>query len=158
MDDRYAAGLFDGEGYVRIARYRKPNSIHMRHQVFVGIGMAHRPIIEQLHIAYGGSLHMNRHDQRNPKNRIQFSCIWSSQIAVTFLRRIYPFTVVKRDQIELALALQEHIDQNPYKPGGSRGKRGAALREDRDEILRYREVLFHQITALKKFSYEPFTD
>ena len=158
MDNSYAAGLFDGEGYVRIGRWKKPNSIHIRYNTYAGIGMTHRPIIEQLHATYGGSLHMNRHDQRNQKYRIQFSCIWASQIASTFLRQIYPFTTVKKEQIEVALALQEHIDQNPYKPSGSYDKRGAAPREDRDEIMRYREELFHRITALKKLSYEPFTD
>lgn len=153
MDNGYVAGLFDGEGYVRIARYRKPNSSHVRYQVYAGIGMTHRPIIEQLYAAYGGSLHMNRHDERNPNHKIQFSCIWSSQKAVAFFHQIYPFTVIKKPEIEIALALQEHIDQTPYKATGKR-----TLREGHDDILKFREGLFHRITALKKFSYEPFTD
>ena len=153
MDNRYAAGLFDGEGYVRIARWKKPKTLHVRYQIFAGIGMTHKPIIEQFHKTYGGSLHMNRHDERNPRHKIQFSCILASQKAATFLRLIYPFSVVKKEQIDVALDLQEHIDFVPYKPTGSH-----SLREGYDEILKYREELFHRIISLRKLSYEPFTD
>ena len=154
MDDRYMAGLFDGEGYVRISRWKKPNTDHVRYQIFAGIGMTHLPIIEQIHETYGGSLHMNRHDKKNPNYKIQFSCIFASQKAATFLRHILPYTVVKSGQIKVALELQDHIDNTPYKRTKIRG----ALRENHDEILTYREKLFHHIISLRKRRYLAFTD
>ncbi len=152
MDDRYVAGLFDGEGYVRIARWAKPNSIHLRHAVYAGIGMTYCPIIEAISREFGGYVYSNRHDLRNPNSRIQF--VWSvgSQIAAAFLRRIQPHTIVKRDEIDIAITLQDHIDQNPYI---SAGRNHMHERKGREELLAYREDLFHRITALKKRSFPP---
>ncbi len=152
MDDRYAAGLFDGEGYVRIARWAKPGSKHIRYQVIGGIGMTHRPVIEALREAYGGSVNMNRHDLRNKNHRIQFTWHVGSQIACDFLRRVMPHLVVKREEAEIALALQEHIDTNPYVSAGRN-----ALRDDRTDIIAHRESLYRKISALKKRSFPPLT-
>jgi hypothetical protein len=152
MDDRYAAGLFDGEGYVRIARWEKPNSMHIRYQIFMGIGMCFYPVIKMLSDQYGGTINENRHDLRNPKNRIQFNWKLASQKAAAFLRRIEPYSVVKQDEINVALQLQEHIDNNPYIPTG---KNHEYERKDRAQILEYREKLYKQITLLKKRSFPP---
>lgn len=145
MDIRYAAGLFDGEGMVRIGRWAKPDSTHVRYQIRVTIGMSHRPVIESLHKQFGGSLHNNRHDLRNPKNRIQFNWIASSQAAVKFLRKVLPHLVVKREEAEIAIALQEHIDAN--RP----------TLKTREALFAYRENLYQRITALKKRAYPPLT-
>lgn len=158
MDDRYVAGLFDGEGYVRIARYKPSGSSHIRYAIHLGIGMTHRPVIEALQAEYGGSLHENRHDLRKPGNRIQFYWIAGSRVGAAFLRRVLPYLIVKREEAEIALLLQEHIDANPYKPTG-RPKKGETKkpREGLAEILAYRDDLFDRITALKKRSYPSLT-
>ena len=154
MDDRYAAGLFDGEGYVRITKWKKPNSTHIRYAIFGGIGMSHRPIIEALQAEYGGTLSMNRHDLRKSVNRIQFTWTFASQVGASFLRRIHPYSVVKREEIELALKLQDHIDNNPYI---SAGRNHMDERPNKEAINAYREDLHLQITALKKRSFPPLT-
>lgn len=154
MDDRYVAGLFDGEGYIRISKWKKPNSTHIRYQLFGGIGMTHRPIIEALHAEYGGTLHQNRHDLRKSVNRIQFTWTFASQQGATFLRRILPYSVVKREEIELALQLQAHIDDNHYLPAG---RNHMDERPDRVEIFAYRDILHDKIRDLKKRSYPPLT-
>lgn len=154
MDDRYVAGLFDGEGYVRITKWRKPGSSHIRYAIFGGIGMSHRPVIEMLHKEYGGCLNENRHDLRKAVNRIQFTWTFASQIGATFLRRIHPFSVVKKDEIEIALLLQDHIDANRYVPAG---RNHMDERPNRDEIYAYRDDLFTRITALKKRSFPSLT-
>jgi len=150
MNDIYAAGLFDGEGYVRIARWQKPNSPHIRWQVMAGIGMTHRPVIEALAAAYGGSLHNNRHDLRSDKNRIQFGWVVASQIAASFLRRVLPHLIVKKDQAELALKLQASIDEYRHKLGG-----GHRCHERREEIREYRETLCRMIYDAKHVSFDP---
>ncbi len=152
MDDRYAAGLFDGEGYVRIARWQKPGTRHIRYQLVLGIGMTHRPIIEALCKQYGGSINMNRHDLRKKTYRIQYTWAASSQIGAAFLRRILKHMVVKKDEALVALAFQRHIDENPYVHVGP-----VAMREDHDKIIAHREKLFQEITALKKRSYPTLT-
>jgi hypothetical protein len=147
MDIRYVAGLFDGEGMVSIIKWVKPESTHTRYQVRISIGMTHWPVIEALKARfYGrGSLHQNRHDLRNPAHRIQFTWIAVSQDAAMCLREMLPYLIVKRDEAELALELQEHIDAN--RP----------TLATRDDIIAHRDDLFQRITALKKRSYPPLT-
>ena len=58
--------------------------------------------------------------------------------------------MVKRDEIDIAIALQDHIRCNPYIPPG-RGK----VRENREELFAYREKLYLEILALKKRSFPP---
>ncbi len=63
MDDqartpKYIAGLFDGEGYIRIFKKSKKN--HVGYYISAGIGMCHRPTIEAFHEKFGGSLDRQR--------------------------------------------------------------------------------------------------
>lgn len=144
LDDRYAAGIFDGEGYVRIAKWAKPNSIHVRYQLFVGIGMNFLPVIQALKDTYGGALSVNRHSARNPIHRDQFVWNVSSQKAAAFLRSVLPHLIVKRAEVELALQLQASVDEWKHKLGHHH-----ALHPRRDEVFAEREALARRITELK---------
>jgi hypothetical protein len=152
LTDSYVAGLFDGEGMIRITKWRKPNSSHIRYALYGRIGMSYLPVIEALKLNYGGSLSENRHDLRNPKNRIQFNWTIASQGAASFLRRIQPYSVVKRDEIAVALELQANIDDNPYI---SPGRNHMNERPNRESLYAIRDGLFQKITALKKRSFAP---
>lgn len=157
MNLQYVAGLFDGEGYVRISRWEKPNSSHIRYALVVGINMTYRPIIEMLHADFGGGLHSHRYDLRNPKQRCGFCWNVGSQLAASFLRKIQPFTIVKKDQVDFALEFQAHMDDNPYTSVG-RAKRGEQepLREGREQLLAFREDCFQRLMAMKKETFTPF--
>lgn len=148
MLDAYAAGLFDGEGVVRIDRWEKPNSNHVRYQVVAAIGMNYQPVIAELHDTYGGYFGENRHDLRGPNNRIQFCWRVASQKAVSFLRRVHPFLIVKRDQTELALLLQDNIDKYRHKLGNQ-----YQSHPERDAIFAERAEWAKQISELKKVSF-----
>lgn len=157
MNLQYVAGLFDGEGYVRISRWEKPNSIHIRYALVAGINMTYRPIIEMLHADFDGGLHSNRYDLRNPKQRCGFCWVVGSQLAASFLRKIQPYVLVKKDQIDLALEFQDHMDDSPYTSVG-RSKRGEQqpLRKGRDDLLAFREDCFQRILTMKKEMFTPF--
>jgi hypothetical protein len=59
--------------------------------------------------------------------------------------------MIKKEQAEVALQLQEHIDSTPYiRPG-----RKKVLRQGGEAINTYREGLYHQIKELKKQSFPP---
>jgi hypothetical protein len=152
MDDAYAAGLFDGEGYVRCAVWHKPNSTHVRYQVIAGIGVTYRPVIEALQEKYGGSLNENRHDLRNPNNRIQFTWHIASQTAAAFFRLVLPHLIIKREQVELALRLQESIDAHPRLANQYK------VHPDRDRIREERALLAAEIKRLKKVAYPSLVD
>lgn len=150
LDIRYIAGLFDGEGYIRIARFKPPKSNHIRYALYGGINMCHRPIIEAVHQRFGGFL--GGKDTRAP-NRILFGVVWGSQQAARVLREIKPYSIVKLPEIEVALEFQKHIDDRPYKPTGKRG----VFREDREQIIIEREEMFQRILALKKYTFPAIT-
>lgn len=152
MNDAYAAGLFDGEGYVRVSKWQKKDSPHIRYQVIAGIGMTYRPIIEKLHRAYGGSINQNRHDLRSPNHRVQYTWHIASQIASEFFEKVAPYLIVKKEEVLLAQKLQANINKYRFKLGCH-----YAFHPERDEIFAYRADLAAQISALKKKTFPLLT-
>lgn len=149
MKDEYFSGLFDGEGYIRIAKWSKPNSTHVRYQLYGGINMTNRPVIEAVHTEYGGMFYLPKEEVRYGKNRPLFSWIITSRVAAATIRRFLPYSIVKREEIEVALKFKESIDGNPYIPAGGKGSK-LYYRENREELMAYREELYQQINILKK--------
>ncbi len=149
MHDSYWAGLFDGGGWVRISGY-KPNkkSNHTRYQIMMGITMTHRPVLELIHQEFGGSFSTPKTPPKNPNHRNSYGWTLASQKAVVFLKRIRPYSIVKAKEIDVALELQRHIDENPYHPG--------VVQPNRQELLNYRQLLCLEIRALKKQDFNPF--
>lgn len=145
MDIAYAAGLFDGEGMVRIARYKIPNSINTRYQVITMIGMTHEPVIRALCKAFGGSVHCNDHSKRNAKHRPQWCWYLSSRMALAFLQSIRPHLIVKAGEADIAIALQSNIDEFKFKLGNRFN-----LHERRDEIFAWREARYRELMVLKR--------
>src|SRR5882762_7888852 len=99
MNMHYAAGIFDGEGYVYIFKKRvgsKPN--HVGYYISAGITMCHYPTIKAFHDKFGG--HLNSGSERvNPKHRPQFMWGTANQVAAKFLRAIRPYILLKADEI-----------------------------------------------------------
>lgn len=141
LDLRYVAGLFDGEGYVYI--FKKSRQGHVGYYLSAGITMTHRPILEQLHQQFGGHLNGNRTYEQNPNHRTQFHWGLANSVAGNFIRLIQPFSIVKLDQIDLGLALQDHIDLIGYPK-----------KEQREEVRAFREDLFQKCKAMKKIEFE----
>lgn len=146
MDDKYAAGLFDGEGFIRINHQVIKTSNHIRYNLYGGINMTYRPIIEKLYEEYGGSLHSR---PATPPNRALFGWVIASQTAASFLRRVRPYLVVKAAEADLALEFQHNIDSNPNCGGGRK--------PNRQDLLNFRDDLYLRIKALKKPIFEPFS-
>lgn len=151
MNIAYVAGLFDGEGYIRIATRRK-NANHLRMQLYAGIGMTYRPVIEELQRSFGGSRSCNDHSKRNPKHRPQH--VWNvcSVQAAQFLRKIYPFLSVKREEVKLALEFQDSIDQWRGKLGN---RNPASYTDARAAVWAYRLDLANRMSELKHVRYDP---
>lgn len=152
MNIHYIAGIFDGEGFVYIFRKQlrsKPN--HTGYYISTGVNMCHHPTIKALYDQFGGHIN-NGSARKNPKHRPLFAWGMANQKAAQFLRIIRPFVTIKAAEIDVALALQDHIDQTPYL---SPGKNPMAERANRGEILAYRETLYQQCKELKSYSFTP---
>lgn len=130
-DLAWAAGFFDGEGFVTIGRRNtKINGKEYKgHYLRVGINhVAPEPIYE-MHKLFGGKVQSGHKTQGNRKPR--FRWIVSTRNAANVLKQLMPYLRNKNKAAELGLEFQATIVDKPYKvdPG----------------ILLYREMLKHEL-------------
>lgn len=98
----YMIGFFDGEGYVGIGRGHR-DSYHLR----LAVTNSNFGILKMYNNIYGGNIRpkSNKYSQEYHKN------IWLWEIfnndVLIFLRKIYPYTKVKKEQIFYAIKFQE---------------------------------------------------
>jgi transposase len=123
----YAAGFFDGEGYVGVVRYQRNGAMCLRCTVTNN----NRPVLEMFRTTFGGSI--RRPD--GPGDGGKRSWVWclTSGAAVAFLSAIAPHVVVKQPQVEAALTY----------PLGALGRRVSA--DDRAKRL----DLYYRLKGLK---------
>lgn len=142
LDVRYAAGLFDGEGWVTICKQMVKNRPDARYQLVVGIGMVHRPIIEAMRETFGGNIFSKK---RSPgqSERTRDGHTWrvSSEPAAEFLKRVLPHLIVKRDEAELALSFQKHVSLN---------RSNIFKGINREGLIAEREEIYLQLRAMKR--------
>lgn len=150
LDLHYVAGLFDGEGWVRIERYQPKVRKTPRYVVIAGIAMTYKPVMEMIHQQFGGHLYGDDGFRRKyHKNRTIYRWAVSSQSATRFLTTIAPLLIVKREQADLSLELQAHIAEFKSKMVGS-----AVDTDFKNEIYAHRQRLADRVTALKKVNYD----
>ena len=115
VPDAYFAGLFDGEGYISTNLYRREGHLD-RITLTVGISMTTPAPLRLIHDRFGGNLFC--YARPNPKHRPLHQWVITSTRAAKFLTAIQPLLIVKRLESELALTLQENIDQWHHKLAG----------------------------------------
>ena len=129
----YLAGLFDGDGCVFINNHRSlPHG--SKHELTVSIGNNNKDVMDWIicQLRYG---HVS-------KCRTAYNWKCTKKKAIDFLTAIYPFSIIKRKEIELALRFIEYINyQNKirlHKPRHKRGGTAPHTKEVIDEIEKYR--------------------
>jgi len=135
----YYAGLFDGEGTVRIVKVARKEPTY---SVWVSINMCDAIMLKELFYVFGGSFY--HYDSKNSKHRDLYSWIITTKKAYNFLKEIYPYAVIKKEQIRLALELQENI----FACKGNR-KYGTPHKR---ETIRYRERMRKRMKKMKHIS------
>lgn len=153
----YVAGLFDGEGWVRVhtpgVRVSGDITVKTRrfpsYQVIAGIAMTHKPVLLAIRDQFGGILTGDDYYRRkNAKNRTIYRWKVASKSAYAFLAAIRPFAVVKLEQVELALELQAHIITHKADMVGPWSD--DAYKEG---ITAHRRNIAERITLLKKVNF-----
>jgi len=129
----WAAGFFDGEGYVTIQRRIHPKG-YIGHYLRVGINhVAPEPLIEMQRI-FGGRIEKQNPESvsgnRHPRHRWTLS---TSQAAEA-LKQMMPYFRNKQNVASLALDFQQTIQSNKQKLS--------------EEVYAKRELLKDQITKL----------
>nr|WP_292451015.1 hypothetical protein [Methylibium sp.] len=99
----YAAGLIDGEGCVRLQRQTTKRTF----TVVVQVSMSDKAkaLLTSMRETFGG--HLYAQDFKRPEWATQTTWRINGASAAVFLRRIRPFLILKREQAEIALALDD---------------------------------------------------
>lgn len=113
MTPAYLAGLFDGEGSIRIQSYGGTNF-----KVRCCLVNCHLPVMRAIVAAYGGRFHVRSARALQKNHRQSFAIQWDgTQIVERLLRTIQPFAIIKRAEIDVVL--------NEFIPQMQSGTRGA---------------------------------
>lgn len=98
MKDAYFAGLFDGEGCVRINRRQRGK--YIEHIQFYTLSQKDGRIIDWIVRNYGGFVHYGKSSEyRKPV----FTWIVTNKKGREIMKRILPFLIYKKDQVEKTL-------------------------------------------------------
>jgi hypothetical protein len=140
--DAYAAGLFDGEGHIAIVFSKGSGEGKDKYPRFflqVSMSQNSKEAVEWLSENYGGSIRFvkgKRSYDRGTYQRWNWSL--STNQAALFLKTIFPYTLIKSDEIKIAIEFQETMD-----PTRGRGRTPA-------QIIEFRRDCFDRIRACRK--------
>lgn len=98
----YCAGFFDGEGCVCISVWNK-----QRQGTGLSVQMTQtkREILDIIQESFGGTIYVSREKRLNSADC--YYLMLRSNIGLNFLKAIKPYAVVKKPQIDLAIAYRE---------------------------------------------------
>lgn len=145
-DLAYAAGFFDGEGAVMIWRRHSSGEIDKKgrpyHRLHVSITQTNKVPLEWMQARFGGSIHVkNANPGTNEKPSWHWMC--SSQAAIDMLVQIYPYVVMKRERIDVAIEFRQLVALNVAK-----GTKGWTAIDD--ELWSKREDCRNRLRKLNK--------
>jgi hypothetical protein len=100
----YIAGLFDGEGCVRI---KHANQGGNSYYVIAHITNTNREMLEKVELYFGG----NTRIQEKGRNKIVYNWSLSSSEAVDFLKTLSPFLIEKLEQAKVAIYFHERKEK-----------------------------------------------
>jgi hypothetical protein len=104
----YAAGLFDGEGCIQIARQKHARGRNKKaYFMLVTLTMVDPLLPSWLHRGFGGTLFLSRLSRKNPAHRDAW--FWSAcgANALHFLEVVGPFMRQKKPQADVAIDYQK---------------------------------------------------
>ncbi len=113
MNDAYAAGLIDGEGYVGI------QSSGGSYQVRLKIAMTDKglPALQRMLRLYGGKINCEPKTS-DPKRRDVHCWRITGVAAADVIRQLRPHLAVKAAPADIALQFQQMVDAAPRLPNG----------------------------------------
>lgn len=109
----YIAGFFDGEGYIQIAKKAPNSKSGAPYWLVASMANTHRGVLDEIAKITGGNVVFHngvKRGQHHPHYRLTF---YSLQ-ALTFLKVIQPYLIIKREEADLAIAFCEHLKSKHY--------------------------------------------
>lgn len=138
--DAYAAGLFDGEGCMRINhRIRKSNlnskTVYHEYSELVTISQRDGRMIDWLKENYGGNCYLiSRKNHERFSSEPIYAWIATNSQARNFMQKILPYLIYKKDQVAEALKLRVNERR---------------IRQEPKELI-FREEIMAEVKRLKK--------
>ena len=113
VEKAYLAGFLDGEGHIGITKAQTPRTggTHT-HMVIVTVSNTYLPLMEKLQRRWGGTLVKRKACKTSEK--IIGNLRWSSRAAAAVLHELEPYIVVKKQQLEIALAFADELANREY--------------------------------------------
>ncbi len=105
----YLAGFIDGEGCIRLVahnKYRARANRHPSYHLSFGLANKHLPTLQWMQKRFGGSIHLKSRLNKNAAIAWEYR-LSARPYLTSLLTGIAPYSKVKRDQVELALAFLE---------------------------------------------------
>lgn len=136
----YLAGFFDGEGCVYISKHKgKKNNPY--YAVRLTIANTYKPVIDLIEEAFDGFTQRTS-AEKSDNQRSAFACeIYRKDKIKEFIKMILPYTIVKKEQLIMALEFLEHMDIS------------VSGKEVPKQIIDYREDLVNRIKKNKIYAY-----
>ena len=147
LDLAYVGGLFDGEGNIQIVKRNPTSERRDTYHLSVRLCIVEDYIPRWLASVFGGSVSKRLRHQKNPAHRDVYTWACSQQIALSFLKRVFPHLRLKRAQAEVAIKFQER--KNRIRP---RRVDGSFLPKTKEELV-IKEAEYITIRDLKHQNY-----
>jgi len=141
----YIAGLFDGEGHIFITEDKRPAYKTSLHILRTGVTNTNRPIIQWLFSIFPTTISRRVRYKDHPTWKPCYSWEASSNKALYFLKTIYPYLRIKKEQVRLGIEFQEQWQDRRY----SRDFLGRVKKTSK-EVYRKRQWYKKAIATLNK--------
>lgn len=107
IEKAYIAGLFDGEGCIHISLNKlSSRAKHRYHKLEIIIANTNKEILHYLFSTFGGRITQN---SIRKNQQTCFSWRMSTKEACAFLKIIYPYLKIKKQQADIAIHFQSEI-------------------------------------------------
>lgn len=132
MNEQYAAGLIDGEGWIGITSRSRGQT----YEINVKVSMSDKgiPSLKAMADLFGGDVHTDR-DQTDIR-RSTYRWALTGKAAAQALRQVEPYLLIKAEQCAVALELMNMVEAAPIGRGG--GKKWSPEMSSRGEMLMLR--------------------
>jgi hypothetical protein len=109
ISTEYAAGFFDGEGTVYIHGYQDPDNNRRYHAAKISISQKTPAVLYLFQERWGGRVRIATKDG---------TYVWEANgdTALSFVSDIYPYTIVKYEQLRLYLEFKSLRKAHRYAP------------------------------------------
>lgn len=140
----YMAGIVDGEGSLTIGNYSANKKTGVPHyQTMLKISNTDFSLLDWVMNTFGGRYHAYS-EKQTPKNSRQKYFYWiaTGNRLTHILQTIYPYSIVKKEQIEIMLAIRATYQPHTSR-GGIQGTQSLS-----QEIMDFRQECFHKLRNL----------